>query len=268
MRIADCELRQGSLGESFIFLAESLRLRCLWNLPQYFGFPQMNRLYAKLILYSQTSQDQLFMQSASMTNEPQMRGIRAFLSSDTLLAALVTLMTIFTAVTVYQASLAGGDSLTNFFNAQAYVTDASLAYLESGQDLFYDHSVYDQYQLALMRNDEETAKCFLAKFSVPALAGLERAPDDPFDKEYENAQYAAAKGLVQTADEYYDLAVKLNKKGDNLTLVTTILAIGLAFAAWGSLAERGSRQRIMFAFFGIIALGLSVFEYLRIMAAG
>jgi hypothetical protein len=206
------------------------------------------------------------METSSTTTPSQSGAIHAFLTNDILLAALITIMTIFTAVAAYQASLASGDSLKYFFIAQSELTDASLLYVEQGQELFYDLNAYDQYQMALLNEDEETADYYLGQLTTAGAAAVERAPDDPFDAEYEQAMYTEAVATVEAADEAYDLAVVFNVKGDRLGLTTTILAVGLAFAAWASLAAAESRQRWLFALLGLVSLVIAAVEYVRIMA--
>ena len=204
------------------------------------------------------------MEVSEETPAGQQSGIKKILSSETFLAALITIMTVLTAVTAYQASLAGGESLTNFFISQGYLTDSSLFYVEQGQELFYDHTAYNEYQLALRRDDQETADYYLDQLSTWGYEAFERSPDDPFNDAYYNALFAEAQATLDAADESYDLAVEFNVKGDRLGLVTTILAVGLAFVAWASLAPAESRQRALFSLFGFLALVLAIIEYGRI----
>lgn len=202
------------------------------------------------------------------TAEHQPGSMRKILSNELLLATLITVMTIFTAVAAYQASLAGGDSLKYFFIAQSELTDASLLYVEQGQEIFYDQSVYDQYQVALLNDDEEIADYYLNQLSAAGAAAVERSAQDPFDLAYQNALFAEAIATVAEAEAAYDLAVTFNLKGDRLGLVTTVLAVGLAFAAWGSLAAAESRQRPLFTLLSLIALLMAIIEYLRILGGG
>ena len=180
------------------------------------------------------------------------------LVSENVLAGLITIMTILTAFTVYQASLAGGESLKSFFYAQGYLTDANSLYIEGGQEIFYDLSVYDQHVIAFRNGDDELADYFLDQLSEAGLAGLERDIDNPFDEEYFNTVYAEPNALIQEADDAFTLAEYHNSYGDSLTLVATILSVGLAFAAWGSLAAAHSRQRVLFAVFGTVAMLVAV----------
>ena len=198
---------------------------------------------------------------------PPLHGWQKFLANENVLAFLITVMTILTAVAAYQASLANGDSLKHFFIAQAEFTDATLFYIEQGQEIFYDHQVYDQYQIALLEEEQARATYYLAQLSDPGTAAFNRNPQAPFDTQYYNTLYAQAKTTVQDGEEAYELAVEFNLKGDRLGLVTTILAVGMAFAAWGSLAKADSRQRILFTGLGLVALGLAIIEYGRILAS-
>jgi hypothetical protein len=209
------------------------------------------------------------MESSLKTTDRQPGVFQAILTNEMFLAALVTVMTIFTAVAAYQGSLASGDSLKNFFIAQSALTDASLLYVEGGQAIFYDQSAYDQAQLSLHNEDLDAAAYFLDQLSEPGAAAVSRIPDDyPFDAEYEKAMYAEAIATVEDADDAYDQAIIFNVIGDRLGLVTTVLAVGLAFAAWAALAPADSRQRQLFALLGLISLIAGAIEYFRIMAGG
>lgn len=202
------------------------------------------------------------------SNTPQPNSIQRFLSSELLLAALITVMTIVTAITAYQGSLAEGESLNQFFVAQSELTDASLLYLEQGQEIFYDHNVYDQYQIALLNGEEAIADYYLDQLSEPGTAAVERANGKyPFTPDYEAELFAEAAVTVEDMEDAYELAMEFNVKGDRLGLVTTILAVGLAFSAWGALAPEESRQRMLFALLSLVALGLAIIEYVRILAA-
>lgn len=199
------------------------------------------------------------------TEKKPLNNVQRFLASENLLAGLITVMTIFTAVVAYQVNLANGDSLKNFFIAQATLNDATLYFIEQGQELFYDHNVYDQYQIALLEQNNARATHYAGQLSTLGQEALARNPNEyPFDTLYEEAIYSQAWESVAEATEVYQLAVDFNLKGDNLGLVATILAVGLAFAAWGSLAKEASRQRMFFAGLSMVALLIATIEYLRI----
>ncbi len=203
------------------------------------------------------------MTDSSETEKQQ--GVKGFLSSELFLAALITIMTIFTAVTAYQASLMEGDSLKQFFIAQSDLTDSNSFYVEQGQELFYDQSVYDQYQIALLRGEEDVAEYYYEQLSQAGAEAVERSPDAPFDEQYQAELFSEAEGALTDFEASYDAAIAFNVKGDRLGLVTTILAVGLAFAAWAALAPEDSRIRIFFAVLGIFAFILAIVEYVRIM---
>ena len=187
------------------------------------------------------------------------------MSGEPFLAGLITIMTIFTAVSAYQASLMEGDSLKQFFIAQSDLTDSSSFYVEQGQELFYDQSVYDQYQIALLRGEEDVADYYYDQLSQAGVEAVERSPDAPFDEQYQAELFSEAEGALSDFQVAYDAAIAFNVKGDRLGLVTTILAVGLAFAAWAALAPEDSRIRIFFALLGIFAFVLAIVEYVRIM---
>lgn len=208
------------------------------------------------------------MEPSPVTAEHHPTRVQKILSSELLLTALITIMSIFTAVAAYQASLAGGDSLKHFFIAQSELTDASLLYLEQGQEIFYDQSVYDQYQVAILNGDEAAADYYLDQLSTAGREAVARSAHDPFGPTYQTALFAEAIATVADAEAAYDSAVAFNLKGDRLGLVTTILAVGLAFAAWGSLAQAASRQRQLFTLISLGAFLLASIEYLRIVAGG
>ena len=193
--------------------------------------------------------------------------IQKVLENESFLMTMITTMTILTAVAAFQSALAGGESLKYFFMAQSKLTNASSLYVERGQELFYDQSVYDQYQIALLGGDEAAASYFYNQLSDAGVAAVDRSVDAayPFDEAYEEVLFAMAKAESVEADVAFDLAGKFNQKGDRLGLVTTILAVGLAFAAWASLAVAGSRTRFFFSLFGLLSLLLAAGEYVRIL---
>jgi len=91
---------------------------------------------------------------------------------------------------------------------------------------------------------------------------MDRDPDTVWDDQYYNDVYADADAYFDDSDANFGTAGEWNNRGDGLQIVLSIMALGLAFAAWASLLKEDSNMRLLFALFAVIALVIGVIQYL------
>lgn len=182
-----------------------------------------------------------------------------FFGSELILGTLIALLSIITAVSAYQSSMADSDQTKNNVLGMQTLTDANAEYLTANQDIIQDYTNFDTYYLNTESNPD-VAEYFKSGFSEALTASLERT-DGPFDAAYYEAMYAGPNEMFAKADEYFSLAEKYNEYGDSLQLVMLITALGLALAAWGSLLKEESKIRVLFAIFGLAMLAYGLLRY-------
>jgi hypothetical protein len=186
-----------------------------------------------------------------------------FLSSEVVLGALVTFLSIVAAVSGYQSSMANSQQTDYNMEGLQLLTDANAEYLTANQLIVYDYTSYDGWFVA---DDDEKADYYEENFSLELEAALAANPEDPFSDAYYTAMHAEPDAMFDEADQLFLVAQQLNKRGDALQLVLLVSAFGLAFAAWGALLKETSDLRPIFALLAIILLISSVVLHLMVPA--
>ena len=163
----------------------------------------------------------------------------------------MVLLTVATAFSAYQGSLAGieGDDLD--FAGQKKLVLASSSFLSGNSELQEDLYNYDAYRESLGVNADE-ATIYLNRFSAALRAGLER-PGGPFDELYEEALYEEAFSLFAEVESLEEQANLADEKASAYELSGLVFAIGLAAVAWASLVGTGRRIRKIFLLIALIA---------------
>ncbi len=170
-----------------------------------------------------------------------------------------------TALVSWQGSIADSKQNENEILGMKKLNDGNAEYLSANQFIVYDYNLYDSWYV----NDDETkAAYFEENYSDQLVASIEANPDDPFNDEYYSAMYATADELFNEADASFETASQWDNRGDDLQLAMLLMALGLAFAAWGSLLKEESNLRILFALASFIVLVVGVLNYLTVPVVG
>jgi hypothetical protein len=185
----------------------------------------------------------------------------SIISHELILGTLVAILSIITAVSAYQSSMADSDQTKYNVQGQQMLTNANAEYLSANQYIGYDYSLYDSW---FTSTETEKADYFQSQFSESLQKSLTANADDPFNETYYNAMYEGPQGMFDQADELFKKAEQFNERGDALQLVMLVSALGLAFAAWGALLKEDSFVRILFAVMAIAMLIYSVTLYLGV----
>lgn len=185
----------------------------------------------------------------------------AFLTNEIVLGTLIAVLSILIALASYNSAIAGSEQTKhNMLSSQA-TTDASSEYLTANQMIVYDYTMYDGWYTA---EDEEKAEYYQFNFSDELQAAIAADDNDPFSPAYYEAMYAEPNKLFDEAYDLFILAEQFSSRGDAMQLVALFAALGLAFAAWGSLVAREGNMRLLFSLMAIIMLVVSIIRYLMI----
>ncbi len=186
-----------------------------------------------------------------------------FLGKEFVLGTLITLLSIFTAVASYQGSMA--DSKQNEFEISGMknLNDGNAEYLRANQFIVYDYTMYDGWYTSDTADKEEY---YQTSYSQELQDSLAADPENPFSDAYYDSMYADSNAYWADSDTAFETAGAWDNRGDGLQSVMLTLALGLAFAAWGSLAKEESNMRLAFSAFSIAMLILGIILYLNVPA--
>jgi hypothetical protein len=185
-----------------------------------------------------------------------------FLTHEIALGTLIALLSIFTAVSSYQSSIAGSEQTSYNVKGMQALTNGNADYLTANQEIIQDYTYFDSYYLNFETNPT-ISEYYEENFSDALTSSMKRS-DGPFDEPYYEEMYAEPFQNFVTADEMFVLAEQFNKRGDQLQLVMLIMAVGLSFAAWASLLAAESKMRLLFAVMAVITLVVGVITYLSV----
>jgi hypothetical protein len=185
----------------------------------------------------------------------------SFLGKEIILGTLIALLSIFTTIASLQGSVADGKQNEYEILGMKSLNDGNAEYLRSNQDITQDYNYFDNWYL---NQDErpDVAEYYQGSFSQTLLDAIDRDPDTVWDDQYYDEAYAEANAYFDESDTNFEIAGQWNERGDGLQLVLSIMALGLAFAAWASLLKEESNMRVLFAFFAVLALIMGVIAYL------
>ena len=185
----------------------------------------------------------------------------SFLGKEVVLGTLIALLSIFTTLASLQGSVADGKQNEYEILGMKSLNDGNAEYLRANQDITQDYNYFDNWYLNLDERPD-VAEYYQGSFSQALLDAMDRDPDTVWDDQYYNDVYADADAYFDDSDINFETAGEWNNRGDGLQIVLSIMALGLAFAAWASLLKEDSNMRMLFALFAVIALVIGVINYL------
>jgi len=185
----------------------------------------------------------------------------SFLGKEFVLGTLITLLSIFTAVASYQGSMADSKQNESEISGMKNLNDGNAEYLRANQFIVYDYTMYDGWYTADTADKEEY---YQSSYSEALQTSLAADPENPFSDAYYDGMYADSNAYWDESDTAFETAGAWDNRGDGLQTVMLTLALGLAFAAWGSLAKEESNMRTAFSVFAIAMLILGIILYLGV----
>lgn len=185
-----------------------------------------------------------------------------WLGSNLVLGFLVTALTVFTATTNYASFLVGNKASDYQTQGDRSLAESNTEYIQATQYIIVDYTMYDGYYIN-RNKDPETVDYYQSNFSDELNASIARNDlNDPFDKAYYDAMYKDSDTQFNDAFDLYDQADAESNRGAGNQLTMLVAAVGLAFAAYGSLLEETNRLRRIFALMSLILLILSVGQFI------
>ena len=186
------------------------------------------------------------------------------LGHELVLGTLIAVLSVFTAYASWQGSIADSKQNENEVLGMQNLNDGNAEYLSANQFIVYDFNMYDGWYVT---DDEEKAAYYESSYSDELVASIEANPDDPFNEEYYDAMYAIAHEYWDESDANFELAGQYDDRGDKLQLVMLLMALALAFAAWGALQKEESNMRTLFAFASVAVFVVGLLNYLPLLFA-
>lgn len=176
------------------------------------------------------------------------------LGIETLLALIIAIFSILTAYAAFLSAQIDSTSTDNYFLAQSLLNEANSLYIERGQDIIYDFGAFDSF-VVYENSDPDISEYYFNAMSEPAIASLDR-PDGPFDQGYYDEMYEIPNEIRDEEIELFENAAHDSNRAVAYQLTVLIMAVGLSFAAWSSLASK--RRLIQFVFLALSVLALLI----------
>jgi hypothetical protein len=196
-----------------------------------------------------------------------MKKIVSTLGNEILLGLLITLLSVFTAISSYQGALAGGQQNDAEIKGMQELNDGNAVYLTENQNISQDYNYYDNWYLNETERPD-VAEYYQFNFSPQLQDAIARDPEAVWDEQYYAEMSAASTEFFDSSEADFKLAADWNERGDWLQLVLTIMAIGLAFAGWASINKEESNLRAFFSLLAIIALVIGLMYFFTTPVVG
>lgn len=189
-----------------------------------------------------------------------MKKFFGFLGNEIFLGTLIALLSVSTALASYQGAMSDSEQNKYEILGMQALNDGNAEYLRVNQDITQDYNYFDNWYLNVDERPE-IAEYYEGSFSEQLTAAIERNPDVVWDDQYYEEMYADPIALFEESDANFEIGSQWDERGDQLQLVMLIMALGLAFTAWGSLLGAESRMRLLFSLFGLISFiaGLCIY---------
>lgn len=181
---------------------------------------------------------------------------------ETLLAVIIAILSILTAYAAFMSAQIDLTSTDNYFLAQSLLNDANSLYLERGQDIIYDFEAFDSF-IIYAETDPDLSDYFLNAMSDAALSSIDR-PDGPFDQAYYDEMYSVPNEILEDEELFFESAAHDSNRAVAYQLTVLIMAVGLSFAAWASLASKQKLTRFIFLLLSVSALIIGLGQMLFI----
>ena len=196
-----------------------------------------------------------------------MKKVISFLSNELLLGLLITVLSIFTAISSYQGALADGNQNDAEIKSMQELNDGNAVYLTENQNISQDYNYYDNWYINQDTNPE-AAEYYEFNFSQQLQDAIARDPNVVWDDQYYEEMAVTSTEFFTSSEATSILASNWNQRGDWLQIVLTIMAIGLAFAGWASINKEESNLRAFFSLLSIIMLVIGLAYFLTTPVVG
>jgi hypothetical protein len=196
-----------------------------------------------------------------------MKKIISFLGNEVLLGFLITVLSIFTAISSYQSAKAGGAQNDAEIKGMQELNDGNAEYLTENQNISQDYNYYDNWYIN-QTDHPDTADYYQGNFSQQLQDAIARNPNAVWDDQYYTEMSATSTDYFNSSEADFKLASDWNSRGDWLQLVLTIMAVGLAFAGWASINKEESNLRGFFSLLSIITLVIGLIYYFSTPVVG
>ena len=189
-----------------------------------------------------------------------MKKIISTLGNEILLGLLITMLSVFTAISSLEGSKAGGAQNDAEIKGMQSLNDGNAEYLTENQNISQDYNYYDNWYLN-QTDHPDIADYYHGNFSQQLQDAIARDPNKVWDDQYYTEMAATSTDYFNKSEADFKLASAWNERGDWLQLVLTIMAIGLAFAGWASINKEESNLRAFFSLLAVIALVIGLIYF-------
>lgn len=182
----------------------------------------------------------------------------------TALSAIVVAFTILTAWAAFLAGTANDTASAHILNGQRDLSDANVLQITAGQDFVLDSLSLDGWWLADVDSFEE--EYYYDNLPPQLQQYLEtetKSAEDAAIEAYFGDLYASADAAFESSAEFFTMAEAEGERALGYQRTMLTFAVGLSFAAWGTLADESHkiRTRITFSILSVIALVVGIVQF-------
>ncbi len=194
-----------------------------------------------------------------------MKRFFGFLGNEVFLGAMIALLSVFTAFVSYKGAMADSEQNKYEILGMQALNDGNAEYLRTNQDITQDYNYFDNWYLNVDERPE-IAAYYESSFSEQLAAAIERDPNTVWDDQYYTDMYTESDQYFTDSDANFEIGSQYDEYGDQLQLILTFLATGLAFAAWASLNKEDSNLRFFFSLLSVIIFAIGLVVYFSVPA--
>ncbi|MBI5300858.1 MAG: hypothetical protein HY868_01880 [Chloroflexi bacterium] len=187
-----------------------------------------------------------------MSESSKPHGLVAILVSEFVMGTLITLLSVMTAWSAYQGTLAGSAQADANVEGQKVLSLSNTEFLRTNQHILQDYAMYDGY-FTHQKSNADLTEYYQDNFSDELKASVKR-PEGPFDDKYYDEMNKEADELYSKAVAKFEEGQQAGERADRYQFVVLIFAVGLAMVAWSSVVRGTSSLRSMFVLISLAAL--------------
>ncbi len=185
-------------------------------------------------------------------------------SVTTALSAVVVTFTILTAWAAFLSGTASDKSSALILEGQLALADADVAQIGAGQDFVLDSLWLDGWWLAEPDSFEEEYYYDNLPIELQDFIDADsRETEDAAIQTYFDNLYAGANDALEESSNLFKSAEAEGDRALGYQRTMLTFAVGLSFAAWGTLADEAHklRTRISFSVLSVVALIVGIIQF-------
>ncbi len=183
-------------------------------------------------------------------------------ASNLILGLLVSVLSVLTAAANYAAYRANVSASDLESEGNRSLALSNTEYIRANQFVILDYTMFDG-EFINRDVDDFAADYYKNNFSAALQSSIDRG--SAFDDQYYTEVYKDSDATFNDAVASFDASNATRDREAGFQLSMLFAAVGLAFAAYGSLLDERNLMRILFALLSLIMLGIGTLQIIRVV---